>query len=74
MLAGAGPRARPGQGAGALLLPRVPLEPHPGGARHARLRLRGPCPAPGGLGPGLGASRGYYGYSSRIDVETFVFL
>ena len=50
MLAGAGPRARPGQGAGApgaLLLPRVPLEPHPGGARHARLRLRCPDPAPG---------------------------
>ena len=47
MLAGPRPRARPGQGAGALLLPRVPLEPHPGGARHARLRLRCPDPAPG---------------------------
>ena len=37
----------------ALLLPRVPLESHPGGARHADLRPGGPRPALHRLGPRL---------------------
>ena len=37
----------------ALLLPRVPLESHPGGARHAYLRPGGPRPALHRLGPRL---------------------